>query len=134
MLFGLLEGPLSDLRQFLTTENPLTMMKNAFYFMLKAFFALKIFTFFGLIFWSCRNGLMKKLRLISKFMTSQAGQKTITIHILPNLPRSKSNHQAMKFGQLVEYNIRYIFLQKSCKKWCRETNPRPLSVSEKSFI
>ena len=134
MFFGLLEGPLSDLRQFLTTENPLTMMKNAFHFMLKALFVLKIFTFFVLIFWSCRNGLMKKLSLISKFMTSQAAQKTITIHILPNLRKSKSNHQAMKFGRLVEYNIRYIFLQKSWKKWCRETNSRPLSFSEKSSI
>ena len=40
-----IKGPLSDLRQFLTTENPLKMMKNAFYIMLKAFFVLDIFTF-----------------------------------------------------------------------------------------
>ena len=39
------KGLLSGLRQFLTTESPLKMMKNAFYFMLKAFFVLKIFTF-----------------------------------------------------------------------------------------
>ena len=36
---------LSDLRQFLATESPLKMMKNAFYFTLKAIFVLKIFQF-----------------------------------------------------------------------------------------
>ena len=30
------KGALSDLRQFLATESPLKMMKNAFYFTLKA--------------------------------------------------------------------------------------------------
>ena len=37
------KGTLSDLRQFLTNEIPLKMMKNAFYFTLKALFILKIF-------------------------------------------------------------------------------------------
>ena len=40
-----LKGALSGLRQFLTTENPLKMMKNAFYFTSKALFVLKIFKF-----------------------------------------------------------------------------------------
>ena len=40
-----LKGPLSGLRIFLTPENPLKMMKNAFYFTLKFIFVLKIFTF-----------------------------------------------------------------------------------------
>ena len=44
-------------------------------------------------------------------MTSQPGLQTIAIHILPNILRSKSN-QTLKFGQLIEYNIRNIFLQK----------------------
>ena len=34
-------------------------------------------------------------------MTSQPGQHTIEIHILPNTSRSKGN-QIMKFGQLIE--------------------------------
>ena len=42
-------------------------------------------------------------------MTSQPGQQIITIHILPNDPRSKDN-QGMKFGQLIKYNVRNIFL------------------------
>ena len=35
-------------------------------------------------------------------MTSQPGQQTIAIDILPNISRSKDN-QAMTFGQLTEY-------------------------------
>ena len=41
---------------------------------------------FILTFWSHRkNGLIRNIRLISKFMTSQPGKKTIAIHILPNI-------------------------------------------------
>ena len=43
--YKLPKGPLSGLRQFLTTETSLKMMKNAIYFMLKVLFVLKIFTF-----------------------------------------------------------------------------------------
>ena len=41
-------------------------------------------------------------------MTSQSGKQTIAIHIFPKTSRSKGN-QAMKFGQLIEYNMRNIF-------------------------
>ena len=47
-------------------------------------------------------------------MTGQAGQQIITTLISSNNSRSKSN-QAMQFGQLIEYNVRNIFLQKSCQ-------------------
>ena len=57
----------------------------------------------------------------------------MTIHILPNISRSKGN-QTMKFGQLIEYNKRNIFLQKSCRKWGRETSSRPLCFFKKSII
>ena len=40
-----LKGALSGLRQFLTTESPLRMMKNTFYFTSKALFVLEIFRF-----------------------------------------------------------------------------------------
>ena len=39
---SLLTGALSGLRQLLATEGPLKMMKNAFYFTLKALFVLEI--------------------------------------------------------------------------------------------
>ena len=40
-----LKGTLSGLGQYLTNESPLKVMKNAFYFTLKALFVLKIFKF-----------------------------------------------------------------------------------------
>ena len=45
-------------------------------------------------------------------MTSQTGQQIMSIHILPNTSRNKGN-QAMKFGQLIEYKMKNIFLGKS---------------------
>ena len=42
-------------------------------------------------------------------MTSQSGKQKFVIHILPNISRSKGN-QKMKFGQLIECNLRKIFL------------------------
>ena len=64
-------GALSSLRQFLATENPLEMMKNTFYFTLKAPLVLKMFTFFLEFLAMQLNGSIRKIRLISKFMTSQ---------------------------------------------------------------
>ena len=66
-------------------------------------------------------------------MTSQRGQQTIAIHILLNISRSKSN-QAMKFGQLIEYNMRNISVEKSYTKCAGETIPRPLSKKSKLSI
>ena len=34
----------------------------------------------------------------------------------------------MKFGQLIEYNKKNIFLQKLCRKWGRKTSSRPLFI------
>ena len=96
-------------------------MKNAFSFTLKALFDLKIFKFFVMTFWSCRENGSNG----SKSMTSQTGQQTTAIHILPNFSRTKGN-QAMKFGQLlIEYNMRNIFVEKSYTKCAGETFPRP---------
>ena len=55
---------------------------------------------------------------------SQPGLQTIAIDILPNILQSKGN-QTVKFGQLIEYNKRNIFLQTLCGKWDRETSSRP---------
>ena len=57
-------------------------------------------------------------------MTSQPCEQSITIHILANISQSKSN-QTIKFGQLIEYNKRNIFLQKSCRKRGIETSSTP---------
>ena len=102
-------------------------MKNAFYFILQALFVLKAFKFLS---WLVENNLIE--RLVSKFMTSQTGKQIITIHILANTLKSNGN-QAMKFGDLIKYNVLNIFLQRSCRKWGKETSSTPLFVSWKSF-
>ena len=48
-------------------------------------------------------------------MTSQPGLQIVAIHTLANISQSKNN-QAMKCGQLVEYNKRNTSLPKLCVK------------------
>ena len=54
----------------------------------------------------------------------RSGQQISKIHILPNISRSKDS-QTMKFGQLIEYNVKNIFLEKPCTQCGREASPRP---------
>ena len=63
-------------------------------------------------------------------MTSQPGRQVIAIHILPNISRSKGN-QTMKFGQLIKYDMRNIFLEKLYTKCGGKTIPRPFSKKTK---
>ena len=105
-------------------------MKNAFYFTLKALFVLNIFKFLSSLFSLVKNSLIRKIRLISKSVASQPGQQTISIHIIPNISRSKCN-QTMKFGQLVEYNMGNIFVEKSYTKCGGETLPNRFSKKSK---
>ena len=59
-------------------------------------------------FWYCRkNGLIREIRLTSKFMASQPGLQAIAVH---NISQSKGN-QTIKFGQLIEYNEKYFFFK-----------------------
>ena len=43
-------------------------------------------------------------------------------------------NQVMKFGHLIEYNVRNIIVEKSYTKCARETIPRPLSKKLKLNI
>ena len=103
------KGALSGLRQFLTTDSPLKMTKNAFYFTSKALFVLKIFKFLSWL------------------------KETIAIHVLPNKLRNKDN-QATKFGQLREYSMKNIFHEKPYTKYGGETRPGPFSEKLKLSI
>ena len=47
------------------------------------------------------------------------------MHILPNTPRSRDN--TMKFGQLIEYSMRNIFIEKLYTKCGAETIPKLFS-------
>ena len=114
-------------------ESSLKIVKNPFYFIFNYFCYQNIYTFV-LTFWSYRkSGVIRNTRLISKFMTSQPCQQTITILILPNIFQSKSN-QIVKLSQLIEYNKRHNFLRILCRKWGREISSTPLFVFLKSFI
>ena len=66
-------------------------------------------------------------------MTSQTGQQIIKINILRNISRSKDN-QTMKCGQLIEYNMRNIYVGKSYTKSVGETISRPFSKKLKSSL
>ena len=66
-------------------------------------------------------------------MASQPDEQTILIHTLPNFSRSKGN-QTMKVGQLIECNMRNIFLEKSYTKCGGETSSRPFSEKLKLSI
>ena len=66
-------------------------------------------------------------------MTSQPGKQKIAMYTLPNILKGKDN-QIMKFGQLIEYNMRNIFLEKSCTTCGGDTIPRPFSKKPKLNI
>ena len=63
-------------------------------------------------------------------MSSQPEKHKIAIHVLPYIWRSKDS-QTMKIGQLIEYNIRNIFPEKSYTKFVGETILRPFSKKSK---
>ena len=73
----IINDALSGLRKVLATENPFKIMKNAFYFALKAVFVHKILKFLSGLFGYVKNGLIGKIRLISQFMMSQSGKQTV---------------------------------------------------------
>ena len=92
------------------SENPVKMMKNDFYFILKAFFFLNIFKFLSWIFYHVEKNNLKRKR------------------------RQRKSNQTIKFGQSIEYNSKNIVLQLSRKKWGRKTSFRPLVSQKATFI
>ena len=59
-----------------------------------------------------KNLLDKKAKVKIKIYDVTKRQKIITIYMLPNISRSKGN-QTIKFGQIIEYNMKNIFFEKS---------------------
>ena len=95
------------------------MIKNAYYFILKTLLFLKICVDFLAMY---KNSLIRKIRLISKFMTSQPDYQTVTLHILLNMSQSKGS-QKIKFGQVIEYNKRNIFFKNHAENETRRLVP-----------
>ena len=52
---------------------------------------------------------------------------------MTNISGSKGN-QTLNFGQLIEYNLRNIFLEKSCTKCGGASIPRPIFKKSKLSI
>ena len=87
-------------------ESLLKIMNNAFYFISKPHLVRLIFIFLCWLFVHVKNRLIRRIRLISKFMTSQTGWQTIAIHVLHKISGIKGN-QTIKFGQVIEYNKKF---------------------------
>ena len=73
------------------------------------------------------------MKALSKFMTSQPGQETITMHILPNISRSKGN-QTMKFGQILENNKINFFFRNHAKHEPEKLVRHPFCVLKKLYV
>ena len=129
MFFSSIKGALSGLRQLLAIESPLKMMTNAFYFTSKSLFVLKIFKLLSWFFGHVAKRLDWKNKVNFKFY----GVIGWLTNILPNILKSKGN-QTMTFGQLIEYNMRTIFLGKPSTKCDGEISPRPFSGNLKLGI
>ena len=108
-------------------------MENAFYFTLKALFFSRQWNFCLDFQFMQKSDLIRKIRLISKLLTSQPGKQTIAIQILTNILRSKGN-QRRKLGQLMEYRTTNIFLKKLYAKCGGKTSPRHLFEKSKLSI
>ena len=121
------KGPLSGVRQFLTIESPLKVMKNAFHFTLKAFFVLQIFAFLSWLFGYVEKRLDKKAMFNFKiYDVTDWTANNFNTHITQYLDKF--------FGQLIKYNMKNGFLEKSSRKWGRETSSKPFFVFRKSFM
>ena len=105
-------------------ESALKVMKYTLYFMLKALFIFELFTFLSWYF-----GYLVKRR-DKKAMFNFKSYDVVTTHILPNISRSKGN-QTTKFGQLIEYTMRNVFLEESWAKCRVEASLRPFYKKSK---
>ena len=66
-------------------------------------------------------------------MISETKKQINTRHILNNTSKSKDS-QAIKFGQLIKYSMINICLQRSYRKWGRETSSSLLFVFLKNVL
>ena len=108
-------------------------MKNAFYFILKVLFVLKIFKFLFWLFGQVEKTAFQKDEVNFKIYDVKIWlRKNYNTHIA--LMSRSENNQTMKFGKIIECKKKNIFLQNSCRKWGRETSPRPLFVFFKNTL
>ena len=85
--------------------------KNAFYFILKVLSILEIFTFLSRFFAYAEKKAMIDFNI---FDVTDWIKNNYNTHIGQYL--QKKSNQTRKFGQLIEYNMRNIFLEKPYTK------------------
>ena len=100
----MIKGPIPGLRQFLTAECPLKMMKNAFYFRLKALFVPEIITFLSWLFGYVEERLDKKATVNFNFKIYDGTDWT------PDYCNTHITQSIRQFGHLIKYSARNIFL------------------------
>ena len=110
-----LKFALSRLSYILATESPLKMMKNAFYFTLKALFVLKIFKFLPWLYGGHVEKRLDQKEVDFKIYDVTTWLKIITTHLLTNISIPKGN-KTIKLGHLVEYDMGNIIFYKSYTK------------------
>ena len=104
------------------------MIENSFFSPSKLF---KLFwpVFFG----HAEKGLGKKPKVYFKIYDVMDCKQAITIYLLQKISRNNDN-QTIKFGQLMEYNMRNIFSENSYQKYGGETISRPFPKKLKLSI
>ena len=82
-----------------------------------------------------KNGLIRAIRLISKFMTLQPVHKQLEYTYWP-ISREEKTIRQMRFGQIIERKMKFFFFEKSYTKYDGDTIPSPFSKKSKfwSFI
>ena len=106
-------------------DSPSKMKKKCFLFHLKSSFRSQDIYIFFLAFWACiKNGLIIKIRLISKFMTSQLKLYTIDPDICSIL-----TFQIRFWEQFLQHILCIIFQQKSFSCYILLTDQISLSGS-----
>ena len=105
--------------------------EKCFMFYLKSSFCFWFISMSFLISGHVGKWLDKKAKVNFKIYDNL--DKPNTMNILPDISRRKGN-QIVKFGQLIEHNIRIIFLEKPCTRYVGETSPRSFSRKSKLSI
>ena len=109
------------------------MIKNAFYFTSKALFILKIFEFLFLLYGGVAKWLDQNDKVTFEIYDVTAWLTDNCMTHIAYILRSKGN-QTMTFSQLIDYDMKNIFLEKSYRKYGGETSPRPFSEKLKLSI
>ena len=89
----------------------LKMIKKSFYFALKSLFILKVFKVLSWLFGHVEKRLDYKDNVDFEIYDVKTWEVNIAMQILLNISRIKDN-QRLKFGQLIQYNMRYTITRK----------------------